>query len=333
MQDIPVLQVRGKNIAEGYERAIYAVYKNGCEIATQYDKPGDPLSKDCTLNLVIEKPDADPMIHKAFPGGIEDLKEYVMELQGAKDDWVKNHNDPKDTRWEYTYHGRFARYGAWKISRLEYANGESTGKNESVWFNGYYHGDLSDTKNEKTYRCGIDQIEYVIDKLVKQPYTRQAQMITWMPSLDLTCYDPPCLQSIWLRALVAPDGHWILNTNIRIRSNDGWGASFMNIFGLMRFIRLDIADEISKRIHAPVVLGRLNWQADSYHIYGKDIAQCKARLINKIENRHPFENRVYNFRDETIQEMYNGCEGAIIEKVKKESAKMEAEVATTPIPM
>lgn len=33
MQDIPVLQVRGKSIAEGYERAIYSVYKSGCEIA------------------------------------------------------------------------------------------------------------------------------------------------------------------------------------------------------------------------------------------------------------------------------------------------------------
>jgi len=30
------------------------------------------------------------MIHKAFPGGIDDLKEYVMELKGFKDDWVKN---------------------------------------------------------------------------------------------------------------------------------------------------------------------------------------------------------------------------------------------------
>jgi thymidylate synthase len=27
----------------------------------------------------------------------------------------------------------------------------------------------------------VDQIESVIDKLVKQPFTRQAQMITWMP--------------------------------------------------------------------------------------------------------------------------------------------------------
>ncbi len=37
-----------------------------------------------------------------------------MELQGAKDHWVKNMNDPADTRWEYTYHGRLAAYGTWR---------------------------------------------------------------------------------------------------------------------------------------------------------------------------------------------------------------------------
>ena len=65
---------------------------------TQYDKPGDPLSIDCTLNLTIEEPETDPVIHMAFPGGIDDLKEYVLELKGHKDHWVKNINDEKDTR-------------------------------------------------------------------------------------------------------------------------------------------------------------------------------------------------------------------------------------------
>ena len=38
-----------------------------------------------------------------------------------------------------------------------------------------------------------------IQKLVDQPFTRQAQMITWMPNHDLQVYDPPCLQSLWYR--------------------------------------------------------------------------------------------------------------------------------------
>ena len=88
--------------------------KEGTRFKTQYDKPGDPLSIDCTMNITVNDPESDPMIHQAFPGGIDDLKEYVFELKGFKDHWVKNMNDPDDTRWEYTYHGRLKRYGSWK---------------------------------------------------------------------------------------------------------------------------------------------------------------------------------------------------------------------------
>lgn len=306
MKDIPVIQVKGKTIAEGYENAIYAVYKNGIDIKTQYDKLEDPPSKDCTLNLVVEEPSSDPMIHKAFPGGIADLREYVYELHGHKDEWVKHVNDPKDTRWEYTYHGRFVRYGAWKYV---------TDGGYSVWTNGYQNGDLTNEDKTKTYKCGQDQIEWVVDKLSKQPYTRQAQMITWMPGWDLYCYDPPCLQSIWLR-ITEHDECLYLNTNIRFRSNDGWGASFMNMFGLMQLVKT-ISLRISDKLLRPIFIGRLNWQADSYHIYGKDIDTCKKMLINKIEANQPFEKRVYNFNDPTIQDMYTECEESILEKIKK----------------
>ena len=70
--------------------------------------PAIRLVMDCTLNATVLNPETDPMIHQAFPGGIDELKEYVMELKGFKDHWVKNMNDPDDTRWEYTYHGRLA---------------------------------------------------------------------------------------------------------------------------------------------------------------------------------------------------------------------------------
>ena len=117
MQNIPVLHVEGRSLAEAYERALVALHRHGVPMATQYDRPGDPLSLDATMNITVLEPGADPMIHKAFPGGIEDLREYVLELAGAKDHWVKNMNDPEDTRWEYTYHGRLAAWGAWRELR------------------------------------------------------------------------------------------------------------------------------------------------------------------------------------------------------------------------
>lgn len=284
MHNIPVLHVTETSLAAGYEKALVALYEHGTRFPTQYDKPGDPLSLDCTLNLTVLDPLAEPMIHKAFPGGIEDLREYVMEVQGAKDHWVKNMNDPKDTRWEYTYHGRLARYGTWQES------GQRVGPFE------------------------VNQIEAVIAKLAKQPFTRQAQMITWMPNIDLDCYDPPCLQSLWYRLMEDTEGVFWLNCNVRFRSNDAWGASFMNMFGIVMFNRDVIAAGISQRTGKTVRLARLNWQADSYHIYGKDIADAKARLFDRLVTS-TLEDRTYRFSDEMIREMYDEAEAAVRAKI------------------
>lgn len=290
MRNIPVLAVSGRTLAEAYEAALVALYENGTRFRTQYDRPGDPLSCDCTLNLTILEPESDPVIHMAFPGGIEELKEYVMELKGYKDHWVKNMNDEKDTRWEYTYHGRLKNYGIWK----EMVNGVST----------------------ETGPFKVDQIEKVIGKLSAQPFTRQAQMITWMPDMDNDCYDPPCLQSLWYRILEDEEGTWWLNCNIRFRSNDAWGASFMNMFGFIQFNKEVIAAGIAERTGRAVKLGRMNWQADSYHIYGKDLQTAKERLFDRIADM-PFEERTMPFNDPFILEIYNSAETAVIAKIRE----------------
>jgi thymidylate synthase len=288
-RNIPVLTVSERTLAQAYEKALVELNNHGVPFKTQYDKPGDPPSIDATMDITILEPYADPMIHKAFPGGIEDLKEYTMELLGAKDHWVKNINDPNDTRWEYTYHGRLASYGAWR----ELVGGKSQ---QAGFFN-------------------INQIDLVIDKLARQPFTRQAQMITWMPNLDNTCYDPPCLQSLWYRILEDEEGVYWLNCNVRFRSNDAWGANFMNMFGFIQFNKEIIAAEVAKRTGKKVELARLNWHADSFHIYGKDIEGARRLLFDRLD-KIPFEERTFNFHDEFIQEMFNGAEPKIREKIK-----------------
>ncbi|NQU87963.1 MAG: hypothetical protein HQ541_19615 [Mariniphaga sp.] len=290
MKNIPVLTISGKSLAETYEAALIALYEKGTRFETQYDKPGDPLSLDCTMNQTIEEPETDPVIHMAFPGGIDDLKEYVLELKGFKDHWVKNMNDEKDTRWEYTYHGRLKNYGVWK----EKHNGVQ------VEVGGFK----------------IDQIFSVIEKLSNQPFTRQAQMITWMPNLDAYCYDPPCLQSVWYRILEDEEGIYWLNCNIRFRSNDAWGASFMNMFGFIQFSKEVIAAGVAEKTGKAVKLGRLNWQADSYHIYGKDINTAKEMLFDRVKDM-PFENRVMYFNDPYIKEMYDNAEEPVLNKIKE----------------
>ncbi len=294
MKNIPVLHVEGKSIAEAYEKALVSLYEGGVRMITQYDREGDPPSIDATMNITIEDPWTDPMIHKAFPGGIEDLHEYVLELSGAKDHWMKSMNDPEDTRWEYTYHWRLANYGTWK-ERIR--------------------------KNEQAV-CGpfrINQVERLIEKLAAEPHTRRAQMITWMPQIDLECYDPPCLQSLHYRVIEDDEGTWWLNCNIRFRSNDAWGANFMNMFGFVHFNRSEIALPLAERAKRRVELGRLNWHADSYHIYGKDIEDFEKRFVAHLDK--PFESRVYRFFDPMIQEIYREAEPGIRKKIREYDEK------------
>jgi thymidylate synthase len=287
-------------VAEAYEKALVSLRENGIPFRTQYDKPGDPPSLDCTMSITVLEPLSEPMVHKAFPGGIDELREYVLEVQGAKDHWVKNLDDPDDTRWEYTYHGRLRRYGSWRERQAG-----TSGTNRTS-------GAKVDSVNAGPF-C-VDQITSVIDKLAEQPFTRQAQMITWMPNLDLDCYDPPCLQSLWYRLVEDQDGKW-LNCNVRFRSNDAWGASFMNLFGFIQFNREVIAAGIEERTGHPVGLGRLNWHADSYHIYGKDLEDAERRLFRRLETTS-FEDRVYRLSDPMIAEMYAAAEQTVRQKIE-----------------
>jgi len=294
MKNIPVISVEAPSLAVAYEKALVGLYERGTRFKTQYDKPGDPESIDCTMNITILEPESDPMIHMAFPGGIEDLKEYVLELKGFKDHWVKNMNDPADTRWEYTYHGRLEKYGIWK--------------------------ELRDGSSVEQGHFKINQIEGIIKKLSEQPFTRQAQMITWMPNVDANCYDPPCLQSLWYRILEDEEGIYWLNCNVRFRSNDAWGASFMNMFGFIQFNREIIAKGISDNTGRTVKLARMNWHADSYHIYGKDIKTAKEMLFDRI-GKMGIEHRTYHFGDEFIRQMYDDAEQMIIQKIQEHDAR------------
>ena len=107
MNEIPVLKVEGRTLPEVWEKAVLATWNDGLDIRTEYDKPGDPMSKDCTMILVVKAPMAEPRIHRAFPGGLEDLEVYRQEVVlGIHDHWIK----PEEGKWTYTYHQRLSNY-------------------------------------------------------------------------------------------------------------------------------------------------------------------------------------------------------------------------------
>jgi thymidylate synthase len=260
--NIPVLFVEGEGLAEAWEKSVISVYKNGCDIKTEYDKKDDPPSKDCSMTIVVKNPLAEPMIHRDFPGGFNDLQEYVLEvLDGIKDHLIrKSADDPDDTRWEYTYHQRLFEYAI-------------PGMNDIY-----------------------DQIDMMSKKLAETPYSRRAQAITWKVWEDNFCNDPACLQSIWCRLLQDENSdRWYLNTNIRFRSNDAYKAAFMNMFAFVQ-LQLKIAESISDLSGKQVILGRYVHQADSYHIYGSYFNDFKERFVKALETRS-FEERTFRYVD------------------------------------
>lgn len=276
MSGIPVLFAEGLSIAEAWENALVKLYESGCDVKTQYDQPDAPPSKDATMLLVVRDPNAEPMIHRDFPCGFEELQEYVMEVcEGIKDHCVRNPDDPADTRWEYTYHQRLFRY---EVPHLD----------------------------------AYDQIEHVCRQLAETPYTRRAQAVTWKVWEDSSCYDPACLQSVWCR-ITEEDGTRRLSMNVRFRSNDAYKAAFMNIFALAQLQR-NIAARVTELSGQSVEPGRYCHLADSFHIYGSNLAEFEGRFLGALKRRS-FEQRTMRYDD--VRDLMEDARPAILEKARR----------------
>ena len=90
-----------------WERAVLACWQSGAAFRTEYDKPDDPPSRDVACLVHVRRPFDEPRIHRAFPGGLDDLEKYRAEmLYGVHDHWI----DPAAGKWEYTYHERLSAY-------------------------------------------------------------------------------------------------------------------------------------------------------------------------------------------------------------------------------
>lgn len=253
---IPVIFANGNSLAEAWENSLIALYYHGCNVKTQYDNPKDPPSIDCTMIMTIENPFAEPVIHRCFPGGLEDLEEYKQEVcDGIKDFLIGVHEES----WQYTYHERLKRY-------------DVPGLGET-----------------------IDQLKEVVEKLAEVPFTRRAQAITWQPWKDNYIIDPPCLQRFWFRILEI-NGEYYLNTNMDFRSRDAYKAAFMNDFAFIHLIKNvaeAIEEKLRKKgINKAVKLGRFVDKSDSYHIYGKDIQDFEKQFIENLFKRN-FQQRTW----------------------------------------
>jgi|YelNatPaOPRAMG01_1025707.scaffolds.fasta_scaffold03258_16 thymidylate synthase len=243
---IPVIKVEGKTLPEVWEKSLIEVWEKGISIKTEYDKPEDPPSKDCTMLMVVKSPLEEPRIHLSIPARFEELEKYVMEVvEGIHDHWI----NPKEGKWTYTYHERLFNYPI--------QSGEEIKR--------------------------IDQIEFITEKLSKVPYTRRAQAITWKPDFDPETNDPPCLQRIWCRLVEGEDRKLYLNMQTEWRSRDAYKAAFMNMYALTS-LQQRITKKLEEKMGKEILVGPYVDFSNSYHIYGSYFKDFE-RFLNQVKNR------------------------------------------------
>jgi len=266
---IPVLRSQGKTLPEAWEKSVLMLWEHGVEVKTEYDKPGEPLSKDCTMIMEVSEPFTEPRIHLAFPGGIEDLEKYRQEVvSGVHDHWIK----PEEGKWTYTYHARMSNY---KVVN-----------------------DLSSSEIESPFPP-VDQLEYIVEKLSKSYYSRRAQAVIWMPTADPATDDCPCLQRVWCRIIKNESEQPVLNMNTHWRSRDAYKAAFMNIYAFTELQR-ELAQRIGERLGDDVKVGRYVDITDSYHIYGAYFEEFTERFLKNVQTRS-FEERTWRTDDPRVQ--------------------------------
>lgn len=243
--NIPLLVAKAESIPEAFYKSMRTVYDDGANIRTQYDRQDkqnnfiDPPSKDASVAVEI----ADPFAQPRFPVvSYVELGAYIAEtcwgvknhLVPSKDELLRQIEKGKiDTKWPYTYPQRLFGYPS------------SSGP--------------------------INQIELLLDRVVKSPYTRRATAITLVPELDhFLGEDLPCLQRVWLRGIEGENGEIYLHMNTHWRSRDLFKAWNDNVIAMTFWQRMWV-DALRERTGKDWKIGPYKDFSDSLHIYGQDI--------------------------------------------------------------
>jgi thymidylate synthase len=314
--NIPSVHIVRRNVPEAWEDIAMTLLAIGQDVRTGYD-PKDKEGKftsfpsvEATVMMHIQDPFTEPRFHQAFLGGWMGFGDYKAEIEGVKDHWMI---DPKivvelmkrgrfaevkdDERWKYTYSQRFRSF--------PYIDIEG---NPQI----------------------VNQLDGLIQKLVREPLSKSAQCITWNPVTDHNDgqlvsripffrktwnsligkkeiaqplkwrdYDSPCLQRFWFRLIPYKDGY-ILNVNGDWRSRDHLKAVPQNIYGVTEGIHEHVRLALQNALGKPVLRGRYIDKSDSLHLYGHYFDQRKQgqdadaqlQTVFRIAAGEPIEKRL-----------------------------------------
>jgi hypothetical protein len=242
---IPTLHVVADNIPQAHYRATQAVFDNGIDIRTQYDRQEDgkfidPPSKDARVLILITNPFNQPR----YPiVSYCEIGKYIAEIIGVKDHLVVPFRELKEglekeelsTLWPYTYSQRLSAYPL-----------QDGGK--------------------------LNQLEMLVERIATNPITRRAVAMTGLPEIDNKLKeDMPCLREIHLRG-TEEEGALYLHMSTVWRSRDLFKAWHDNTIA-MTFLQAELARQLSKKTGREVRVGSYSDYSTSLHIYGQDIKE------------------------------------------------------------
>ncbi len=178
-----------------------------------------PRSRDVCSTIVVKYPYIEPVLHPQFPTKSGHLLEYIKQFERSYD-WKKQ-------GFVYTYLDRLTKYPA------------------------------KGTNLSNPYEViEMDQLKYLKEQLEK-PITRRAQIITWVPEMDMYNDEPPCLQRIWMRKLSPTTAE----IHCDWRSRDLFAAWNSNYIAILAMIKKEILIPLNLN------LVKLVDFCDSLHIY------------------------------------------------------------------
>jgi len=267
------VHVRGFNLPTAYHLALQGLYDHG-EISEVPDY--NQKQRECAMTVVVENPLAEPRISRLMLGGPHELQQYEMEvLDGILDFMI----GADENTWEYTYHDRMVKY--------------------PVYENMYADVHAKDP---------LDQLQFVVAELRRNPFSRRAVIIIRDPSIDAFIANPACLQNI---QFFIRNGK--LDMMVLFRSNDLPEAFFYNAWALIR-----LQEKLAEILEVEV--GTYTHRSNSMHCYEKDFELLEG-YINGIETR-AVEDLTYDYID-LFKDMMDEEIPSILEMVLDQKAKVE----------
>jgi len=251
---LPILKVEAETCGEAWIRTVKAVWDHGKIMPNHYEE--EP-SKEASVIVNVINPLKEPRIHKADYVSTSDIRlnpTYVKEvLEGSIDHKVDEGN------LSYTYHRRLWNWGKRVPKQDEDLDSRNLPK--ARFF----------IKDDLKEDLGINQMEYLIEKMAAETISRKLQVTTWVPWKDLKMSGAPCLQRIWFRIIEDTDlkKERYLTMETHWRSRDLFKAWGSNVFAMVEMGKW-VAAELSKKIGTEIILSQYVDFSNSLHIYGSD---------------------------------------------------------------